>query len=97
MVIGAVAPAVPIDWATATGIYSVAIIVGALSFLPGGLGSTEAVMVALLAAHGYTMPDAMLLTLVYRFLTLWFAIAIGWSAVVVIGRQLGIARSGSIR
>lgn len=87
MVVGAISPSVPIDWATATGIYAVGIIVGALSFLPGGLGSTEAVMVALLAAHGYTMPDAMLLTLVFRLLTLWLAVAIGWLAVIAIGRN----------
>lgn len=88
MVIGAISPSIPLDWTTAIGIYSVAIIVGALSFLPGGLGSTEAVMVALLAAHGYAMPDAILLTLVCRFLTLWFAVAIGWGAVIVLRHSL---------
>ncbi len=84
MIIGSIAPSVPIDWATATGIYSIAIIVGALSFLPGGLGSTEAVMIALLAAHGYPMADAIVLTLVCRLLTLWFAVAIGWIAVAAL-------------
>ncbi len=81
MVIGAIAPGVTLDWTTAVGIYSVAIIVGALSFLPGGLGSTEAVMVALLAAHGFSLPDAILITLVCRVLTLWFAVVIGWIVV----------------
>jgi uncharacterized membrane protein YbhN (UPF0104 family) len=65
----------------AMGIYAIAIIVGALSFLPGGLGSTEAVMAALLAAHGYSMPQAILLTLVCRLLTLWLAVVIGWLCV----------------
>lgn len=65
----------------AMGIYAIAIIVGALSFLPGGLGSTEAVMAALLFAHGYTMPQAILLTLICRLLTLWLAVAIGWLCV----------------
>jgi uncharacterized protein (TIRG00374 family) len=65
----------------AMGIYAIAIIVGALSFLPGGLGSTEAVMAALLAAHGYSMPQAILLTLVCRLLTLWLAVLIGWLCV----------------
>lgn len=84
MILGAISPGVPLDWATATGIYSVAIIVGALSFLPGGLGSTEAVMIALLAAHGYPMSDAIVLTLVCRLLTLWFAVAIGWMTVAAL-------------
>lgn len=65
----------------AMGAYSIAIIVGALSFLPGGLGSTETVMAALLVAHGYTTAQAILLTLVCRLLTLWLAVAIGWLCV----------------
>lgn len=65
----------------AMGIYAIAIIVGALSFLPGGLGSTEAVMAALLVAHGYHMPQAILLTLICRLLTLWLAVLIGWVCV----------------
>ena len=71
----------PLPVSAAMGIYAVAIIVGALSFLPGGLGSTEAVMAALLFAHGYTMPQAILLTLVCRLLTLWLAVLIGWLCV----------------
>jgi uncharacterized protein (TIRG00374 family) len=67
--------------AGATGIYAIAIIVGALSFLPGGLGSTEAVMTALLYTHGIPMPQAILLTLVCRLLTLWLAVGIGWLCV----------------
>jgi uncharacterized membrane protein YbhN (UPF0104 family) len=67
--------------AGAMGIYAIAIIVGALSFLPGGLGSTEAVMAALLVAHGYTTPQAILLTLICRLLTLWLAVVIGWLCV----------------
>jgi uncharacterized protein (TIRG00374 family) len=67
--------------AAAMGVYSIAIIVGALSFLPGGLGSTETVMTALLVTHGYAVPPAILLTLICRLLTLWLAVAIGWLCV----------------
>ena len=68
----------------AMGIYAIAIIVGALSFLPGGLGSTEVVMAALLFSHGYTMPQAILLTLICRLLTLWLAVLIGWLCVWIL-------------
>lgn len=71
----------PIPLSSAVGIYALAIIVGALSFLPGGLGSTEAVMTALLYAHGLSMPQALLTTLICRLLTLWLAVAIGWLCV----------------
>lgn len=72
---------VSLSWSSAAGIYAIAIIAGALSFLPGGLGSTEAVMAALLHAHGFQWPDAILLTLVCRLLTLWLAVLIGWLCV----------------
>jgi uncharacterized protein (TIRG00374 family) len=84
MVLGNLAPAVPLDWATANGIYAIAVLVGAISFLPGGLGSTEVVMATLLTAHGYAMPQAILITMVCRILTLWLAVVIGWSAVLVL-------------
>jgi len=91
MVIGAISPGISFDWAAATGIYSIAILVGALSFLPGGLGSTEAVMIALLTAHGYPMPDAILMTMICRLVTLWFAVVIGWIAVASLRRNSIIA------
>jgi uncharacterized protein (TIRG00374 family) len=84
MVLGSLAPAIPMDWITATGIYAIAILIGALSFLPGGLGSTEVVMATLLAAHGYPMPQAILLTMMCRIITLWLAVVIGWIAVFVL-------------
>jgi uncharacterized protein (TIRG00374 family) len=79
--VGDVISSAPLPLASAMGIYAIAIIVGALSFLPGGLGSTEAVMASLLYAHGYQLPEAILLTLVCRLLTLWLAVLIGWGCV----------------
>jgi uncharacterized protein (TIRG00374 family) len=63
------------------GIYAIAVLVGAISFLPGGLGSTEAVMTALLASQGFSVADALLATIVCRIVTLWLAVLIGWGAV----------------
>jgi glycosyltransferase 2 family protein len=73
------APHLPL--AAVVGIYAVAVLAGVLSFLPGGLGSTEAVMTALLAARGMPMAEAILLTITFRLMTLWFAVALGWLAV----------------
>lgn len=70
-----------LDVPTAIGIYAISIIVGALSFLPGGLGSTEVVMTGLLTAQDYPISEAILLTFICRFLTLWFAVLLGWIAV----------------
>ncbi len=61
----------------AVSIYGVAVLVGAISFLPGGLGSTEAVMSLLLISLGVDKPVALAATLICRIATLWFAVFIG--------------------
>lgn len=68
----------------AVGVYSLAILGGAVSFLPGGLGSTEAVMILLLLSIGISAIDATTATLVTRVATLWFAVAIGLCALAYV-------------
>jgi glycosyltransferase 2 family protein len=68
----------------AIGMYAAAIVVGAVSFLPGGLGTTEAAMVALLVNYGLDISEAVILTMVCRLLTLWVAVLLGWIAVGVL-------------
>lgn len=67
----------PVDVATAVSVYGIAVLVGALSFLPGGLGGTEAVMTLLLVALGAENAVAVAATLVCRAATLWLAVIIG--------------------
>jgi uncharacterized protein (TIRG00374 family) len=73
-----------LDPAVGVGIYAVAVILGAVSFLPGGLGSTEAVMTTLLSLRGYSVGDALLITIVCRLVTLWLAVGLGWIAVLAL-------------
>ena len=61
---------------TAIGFYAVAMVAGALSALPAGLGGTELVLTGLLAAHGAAPAAALTLTVLARLLTLWLAVAI---------------------
>jgi uncharacterized protein (TIRG00374 family) len=58
-------------------VYAIAMLAGALSFMPGGLGGAEAVMIALLIWAGMPNPDAVAATVLIRLATLWFAVAIG--------------------
>lgn len=58
-------------------VYALSMLAGALSFMPGGLGGAEAVMICLLIMKGMNKPDAVAATVVIRFATLWFAVAIG--------------------
>ncbi len=65
----------------AMSVYALAMLAGALSFLPGGLGGSEAVMAALLVWKGVPAPQAAAATIVIRLATLWFAVALGLIAV----------------
>ncbi|MDH4234202.1 MAG: flippase-like domain-containing protein, partial [Gallionella sp.] len=68
---------------TALFIYSFSMLVGALSFLPGGLGGTEATMVALLMLNGTGQPEAVAATVLIRLATLWFAVGLGIMALTL--------------
>jgi glycosyltransferase 2 family protein len=58
-------------------IYAFSMLVGALSFLPGGLGGAEATMVTLLILNHVAQPQAVAATVLIRLATLWFAVALG--------------------
>jgi uncharacterized membrane protein YbhN (UPF0104 family) len=58
-------------------VYAAAMVSGALSMLPGGLGGTEAVMSATLIGGGMAPADAVAATIAIRLCTLWFAVALG--------------------
>jgi uncharacterized membrane protein YbhN (UPF0104 family) len=73
---------VDFSWLTATGFYALAMVAGALSALPAGLGGMEAVLTALLLANGTPAGIALGLTVVVRLLTLWLAVAIGLLALL---------------
>jgi glycosyltransferase 2 family protein len=75
----------------AVGIYAVAVLAGALALLPGGLGGTEAVMTALLVSQGYPFAASLVITLACRLVTLWFAVVLGWAAIMVL-RVRGVLR-----
>jgi len=58
-------------------IYAFSMLVGALSFLPGGLGGAEATMVALLILNHVDQPQSVAATILIRLATLWFAVLLG--------------------
>lgn len=79
----------PLPVIVAVSIYAVSVLAGALSFLPGGLGGTEAVMGLLLALAGVDSNTAIAATLLCRFTTLWFAVLVGLLA--MLGLEAGKA------
>jgi glycosyltransferase 2 family protein len=79
----------------AIGIYATAMLAGALSFLPGGLGSTEVVMISLLVYSGSTTTAAIAATTLVRLATLWFAVVLGLGAWLGIEAFRGRTPAGS--
>ncbi|WP_122857474.1 lysylphosphatidylglycerol synthase transmembrane domain-containing protein [Pseudomonas viridiflava] len=80
-VLGWMGAEIPLTFAVFT--YALAMLAGALSFMPGGLGGAEAVMIGLLMFKGMPAADAIAATILIRLATLWFAVAIG---AVMLGR-----------
>ncbi|HEY0665424.1 MAG TPA: lysylphosphatidylglycerol synthase transmembrane domain-containing protein [Gallionella sp.] len=70
-------------------IYAFSMLVGALSFLPGGLGGAEATMVTLLMLNHVAQPQAVAATVLIRLATLWFAVLLGIVALLMRERRAG--------
>lgn len=82
-------PGASVGLRAATFIYAAMTVAGALSFLPGGLGVTEAGMLTLLIQFGSGIDrgTAAAATFVTRAATLWFAVALGLPALLLYARR----------
>ena len=65
------------SWLQSTFIYAFSTLIGALSILPGGLVATEGSMTGLLLFSGLERSQAVLVTFIVRFSTLWLAVFLG--------------------
>lgn len=65
-------------------IYPLAMLGGAASMIPGGLGSTEALIVVLLMSHGVLLALASVAAIGIRLVTIWFSILIGFIGLVTL-------------
>jgi uncharacterized membrane protein YbhN (UPF0104 family) len=83
-----------IDPLLATGFYALAMVGGALSMLPAGLGGTEALLTGLLVLAGAPLATALAATVLVRLLTLWLAVAIGALALLY---SAAVSRDISLR
>lgn len=71
-------------------IYAATTVLGALSFLPGGLGVTEGGMTLLLMrmAEGVSRSSAAAVTILIRLCTLWFGVVVGLVALAIYRRRI---------
>jgi glycosyltransferase 2 family protein len=83
-VLSSMYPDAHLSLGVAIGIYGLAGLFGALTFLPGGVGGTEAAMTALLAGVGFPVGEGLLITLTTRLVTFWLAVGLGWIAVAAL-------------
>ncbi len=73
-----------LPWQYALAIYPLAMLIGALSFVPGGVGTTEAAIVLMLAASGADLDTALAAAIGIRLASLWLAVAVGMAATVAL-------------
>ncbi|MDP9315291.1 MAG: flippase-like domain-containing protein [Chloroflexota bacterium] len=73
----------------ATFVFAASTLFGLVSFLPGGIGTSEASSVALLMAliGGITSGMATAATIMIRFCTLWFGVSLGVVALLIFERR----------
>lgn len=58
-------------------VFCASVLLGAASMLPGGLGGSEAIMVAMLVFFGVAKPIAASTTILIRLITLWYGVLLG--------------------
>lgn len=84
---------VALPWQTAISIYPIAMLAGAASMIPGGMGSTEVTIVGLLLAQGVNTTSATLAAVGIRITTLWLSILLGFLAIFTLTRYVVIVNT----
>lgn len=74
----------------ALSIYALALLIGAASFLPGGIGTTEAAIVFLLTMNGVMFDTALIAAVTIRVGTLWFSTLLGLACVLLLDVRAAI-------
>ena len=78
---------VEITIVSAIGIYATSMLIGAISLLPGGLGSTETAMFLLMSYMSIESSVSVAAIVICRATTLWFAVAIGLVTILWLERR----------
>jgi len=78
----------PVPLGEAVFVYAAGTLAGSLSFLPGGLGGTEAVIIWLLGSLAMPGTTAAATALLVRLFTLWLAVVLGLAVFLVVRRSL---------
>jgi uncharacterized protein (TIRG00374 family) len=74
-----------VNFLVATSTYSLSGIIGALSFIPGGIGVTESSITGLFLLHGVEFNMGIILGVLIRFFTLWISVFVGFICLKLVG------------
>jgi putative heme transporter len=78
-----------VPWTSVLAIYGTCQLAGALPLIPGGAGQVEAALVIGLTATGMDASTALATSLVFRLVSHWLVVPIGWVALAVMRRRTG--------
>tara|TARA_Y100001949_G_scaffold171352_1_gene173694 strand:- start:41 stop:1003 length:963 start_codon:yes stop_codon:yes gene_type:complete len=67
-----------LDYLKVLAIYTTSVLLGAVSFIPGGVGITEGTIAGLLSLEGIDISIALVLSVMIRIFTLGFAVVVGF-------------------
>ena len=67
-----------LDYLEVLAIYTTSILLGAISFIPGGIGIAEGSIAGLLTLNGIDISTALILTIMIRILTFWYSVSVGF-------------------
>ena len=67
-----------LDYLKVLSIYATSILLGAISFIPGGVGITEGALAGLFTLEGIDVSTALILSVIIRIFVLWYSVSIGF-------------------
>ena len=68
-----------------TAIYSTSVLLGAVTFIPAGIGITEGSVAGLFTLNGINISTAFIVSIMIRILTLWYSVSVGFIALKFTG------------
>ena len=74
-----------LDYLKVLAIYTTSSLLGAISFIPGGIGITEGSITGLFTLNGIDVSAALILSVMIRVLTLWYTVGVGFIALKFTG------------
>ena len=74
-----------LDYLQVTAIYTTSILLGAISFIPAGVGVTEGTIAGLFTLNGVNISAALILSILVRVLTFWYSVSVGFIALKFTG------------